>query len=528
MNNTLIFSAVFASMATVCLAQSDWALEAKPLSVMMKTKVAASGDKHDYLSQAPFYWANAETANGLPYVQLDNGWNPEAFQLDRTKLNVTAKNVSALAEEYSRTKDERYAERAALLLRTWFTDPATKMNPRMEYGQMVPGVNGGKGRRQGIIETYPFVGMLNKLKLIEGCKSFTAEDEKALKTWFVEYLHWLTTDATAVKEGEARNNHATSYYTQVIAYALYTGDRNTAKRYLNSFAKNRIYAEIMPDGSQPQELKRPYPYTYSTANLNYMSDAISLAKDNGINVFTKADLQRVESGWDYLKKNFSKQVLTSGWEFIRTDMANAWEVFRPVQKNKPESVPLWTRVSLPHCYNATDAVEPGVNYYEGPAWYRTMLSPASPYVDGRILLQFDGAGQKTDVYVYTRKVGSHIGGYDKWSVDITDAVREFKKSDVCQLQFGGQVPVAVRTDNSRDVEMIPSDMSDFTIYGGLYRKVSLVYLPKENISEDVIHVEGNVIVVSAPANTQVEVVNPEGKTIYKGKNKDRISVKNPV
>ena len=528
MEKKIILFAVFASLSASCLAQADWALEAKPLSVMMKSKVAASGDKHDYLSQAPFYWANVETTDGLPYVQLDRGWNPETFKLDRTKLNVTAKNVSALAEEYFKTGDERYAEHAVLLLKTWFTDPATRMNPRMEYGQMVPGVNGGKGRRQGIIETYPLVGMLNKTKLLESSKAFAADKQNALKAWFREYLHWLTTDATAVKEGEASNNHATSYYTQVIAYALYTGDRNTAKHYLESFAKNRIYAEIMPDGSQPQELKRPYPYAYSLANLEYMSDAIKLAEDNGINVFTKADIRRVDAGREYLRRNFSKQELKSGWEFVRTDMANAWEVFRPVQKNKPESVPVWQRVSLPHCYNATDAVEPGVNYYEGPAWYRTMLSPASPYADGRILLQFDGAGQKTDVYVYIRKVGSHVGGYDKWSVDITDVVREFKKSDVCQLQFGGQVPVAVRTDNSRDVEMIPSDMSDFTLYGGLYRKVRLVYLPKESIPEDVVHVEGNNIVVSAPETTQVEVVSPDGKTIYKGRNKGKIKVKSPV
>lgn len=49
------------------------------------------------------------------------------------------------------------------------------------------------------------------------------------------------------------------------------------------------------------------------------------------------------------------------WQYIRQDMANAWEVFRPVQAGKPESVPLWETVELPHCFNATDAVNPTLN-----------------------------------------------------------------------------------------------------------------------------------------------------------------------
>ena len=44
-------------------------------------------------------------------------------------------------------------------------------------------------------------------------------------------------------------------------------------------------------------------------------------------------------------------------------------------------------------------------------------------------------------------------------------------------RFDGKVPVSIRCDNSRDAEMIPSDMSDFNVYGGLYRYVNLVYTP---------------------------------------------------
>ncbi|HEY0039711.1 MAG TPA: glycoside hydrolase family 2 TIM barrel-domain containing protein, partial [Flavisolibacter sp.] len=128
-------------------------------------------------------------------------------------------------------------------------------------------------------------------------------------------------------------------------------------------------------------------------------------------------------------------------------------------------------------------VDPDVNYYQGPSWYRTQLDIKNQYKNGRTILHFEGAGQKTDVYVYTTKVGSHVGGYDEFSVDITDAVEAFKKTDVFQKQFAGKVPISIRTDNSRDLEMMPSDLSDFNIYGGIYRHLNLIYAPAVSLEK---------------------------------------------
>ena len=207
--------------------------------------------------------------------------------------------------------------------------------------------------------------------------------------------------------------------------------------------------------------------------------------------------------------------LADHWQFIRQDMANAYEVFRPVQAGKPESVPLWTDVTLPHCYNAEDGVAPGVNYYQGPAWYRTTLHVANPYANGHTLLEFEGAGQKTQVYVGTRLVGSHVGGYDRWTVDITEA-------------GNGDLPIAIRTDNSRDVEMIPSDMSDFCLYGGLYRPVHLVYQPQDYLDDVRIDVSGNTVTIAPEQKLHVELIAPNGKCVYQGDNARPIVVKKPV
>ncbi|MFC0513755.1 glycoside hydrolase family 2 TIM barrel-domain containing protein [Mucilaginibacter angelicae] len=224
--------------------------------------------------------------------------------------------------------------------------------------------------------------------------------------------------------------------------------------------------------------------------------------------------------------------LNTGWEFLQRDLGGIWEAIRPEDKGIPHDVPHWQQVTLPHCFNARDAVNPDMNYYQGPGWYRTQLNINNPYNDGRILLHFEGAGQKTDVYVYDTKVGSHLGGYDEWTVDITKAVDDFKKTEICQTQFKGSVPVEIRCDNSRDLESIPSRLSDFTVYGGLYRYLNLVYTPA--VSLDKVFAKAEVdkdgkqgrldvgVRIYDPENINaaggdIRIIDPQGKVIQQSK-----------
>ncbi|GAC1377663.1 MAG: hypothetical protein NVS3B25_10060 [Hymenobacter sp.] len=222
--------------------------------------------------------------------------------------------------------------------------------------------------------------------------------------------------------------------------------------------------------------------------------------------------------------------LNDNWEFVRQDLGGVWEAVRPVVPGNPESVPLWQKVTLPHCFNARDAVDPDANYYQGPGWYRTQLAVQNPYPHGRTLLHFEGAGQKTDVYLYTTKVGSHVGGYDEWTLDITQAVADFQKTDAYHKQFKGNIPVSIRSDNSRDVEMIPSALSDFNLYGGLYRYLNLVYVPalsfehvfaKAEVDKagkrGTLGIKASLLnpAPGADAQVTVRVVDPKGKAVGK-------------
>src|SRR5215831_13109365 len=166
--------------------------------------------------------------------------------------------------------------------------------------------------------------------------------------------------------------------------------------------------------------------------------------------------------------------LTEGWEYYRGNLGGVWEAWRGKAASDNVS---WDKVAMPHCFNATDAVDPDRAYYEGPGWYRTAFAPANPFPGGRMLLRFEGAGQRSEVFVAMERVAEHVGGYDEWTVDITDSAARCVKRPEAQ----GKVELAVRCDNSRDLETIPSDLSDFNRYGGLYRHVNLEYVPAISI-----------------------------------------------
>lgn len=161
--------------------------------------------------------------------------------------------------------------------------------------------------------------------------------------------------------------------------------------------------------------------------------------------------------------------LDSGWEFRqgRGSIADAWSPSKD-----------WQPVEVPHCFNALDSCDPDREYYRGQGWYRSRIPVRNPFAGGRTLLLFQGAGQTTTVWVGAKQVGIHTGGYDEFALDITDAAAEFAAS--------GEAPVVVCCDNTPDRDRIPSDLSDFCLYGGLYRHVNLAYVPA--VSLDAVHV----------------------------------------
>jgi hypothetical protein len=239
--------------------------EGKLYSVMNKKKVPPSGDKHDYMSQAPYWWADTTKPDGLPYIRRDGERNPEYYDLsDSEEMDYIINDTEILALAFYFTKDERYAAHAARLLKTWFLDPETFQNPNLNFGQGIPGINTGRGI--GIIETRSFPRLIDATILLQESKNWSKENHQSLKKWFAAYLSWLTESPLGKDEADEHNNHGTYYDVQIMAYALFTDQPELAKKQIE-VAKSRIQSQLQPDGSQPFELERTVSWGYTNMNL---------------------------------------------------------------------------------------------------------------------------------------------------------------------------------------------------------------------------------------------------------------------
>ena len=239
--------------------------EGKLYSVMNKKKVPPSGDKHDYMSQAPYWWADTTKPDGLPYIRRDGERNPEYYDLsDSEEMDYIINDTEILALAFYFTKDERYAAHAARLLKTWFLEPETLQNPNLNFGQGIPGINTGRGI--GIIETRSFPRLIDATILLQESKNWSKEDHQSLKKWFAAYLSWLTESPLGKDEADEHNNHGTYYDVQIMAYALFTDQPELAKKQIE-VAKSRIQSQMKPDGSQPFELERTVSWGYTNMNL---------------------------------------------------------------------------------------------------------------------------------------------------------------------------------------------------------------------------------------------------------------------
>ena len=203
--------------------------------------------------------------------------------------------------------------------------------------------------------------------------------------------------------------------------------------------------------------------------------------------------------------------LSGGWEYLQATLGGPWEAWHS------EEVAVWQNIAMPHCFNAYDGCDPDIPCYRGNGWYRTHVPIANPYPNGRTLLHFEGAGQTTTVYIGEKLAGKHVGGYDEFVFDITDLLPAAAPAALAgdasaiskpKTKKPDGVPIAILCDNSRDLDRMPSDFSDFTLYGGLYRHVNLVYVPA--VSFETVHIRTDLPTPTRPAKITVvgNIYNP--------------------
>ncbi|MBV6641198.1 MAG: alginate lyase family protein [Cyclobacteriaceae bacterium] len=248
------------------ISSADEMMDEGPYSVLQKTFTPPSGNKHDYMSMGIYWWPNPETQDGLPYIRKDGLVNPEVHGItDKKYLSETQEIALVCGLAYHLTKDEKYAAKSAEVLRHWFINDSTRMNPNLNFGQGVPGR--ADGRCYGIIETRDISQVMDAEMLIRNSNAWGAEDQQQLKNWMFNYMNWLLTSELGKEEFTRYNNHGTWYDVQVSSIAIAIGDSTTAKRILAGSA-DRILAHVDSEGKQPEELARTRTWDYSTMNLN--------------------------------------------------------------------------------------------------------------------------------------------------------------------------------------------------------------------------------------------------------------------
>jgi hypothetical protein len=298
----------------------------KLYSVMNKEQVPPSGDKHDYMSQAPYWWADPSKPNGLPYIRRDGERNPELNKItDKEELGAMRDEAELTALAYFFSGREEFAEHSAKLIRTWFLAENTKMNPNLNFGQGIPGINTGRGL--GLIETREMYRIIDAVILLKSSKSWTDTDHNALKKWFSDFAKWMRESSLGKDEAKARNNHGTHYDAQLISFLIFTDQTELAKKQIE-ISKQRLKNQLSKDGSQPEELTRTLSWNYCFMNLYGFFTIARLAEHLQVDLWNfEADGKGIKSAVEWLKPFAKGEKKWAHQQIKAPEMDIAFKVF---------------------------------------------------------------------------------------------------------------------------------------------------------------------------------------------------------
>jgi len=298
---------------------ADEAMEFGPVSVMEKKNIPPSGDKHDYMSLAPYYWPDPAKPDGLPYIRKDGQTNPEVKDYkDKEYQPALCSNVYTLALAYYFSDEKEYAQQAARLIRVWFLNKETAMNPNLNFAQAMKGQNTGRGA--GLIDTRHYVNLIDAISLISHSLYWTDDDQHGMKKWFADFLNWMQTSPNGVDEMDAPNNHGAWYDAQRLSMALYIGDKDLAKKIVIN-AQDRLDKQIDANGSFPKEMERTISLHYTTFVMEAFFNIALMADDAGIDLwhYTSPSGKSLEKAFTVLRPYLVKEKEWQGQQINEFD-----------------------------------------------------------------------------------------------------------------------------------------------------------------------------------------------------------------
>lgn len=278
---------------------ADAALQAGPWSVTFHRPDYIHADPHEYYSEAPYFWPDPKHPGG-PYIRRDGERYPDRYMYNRGALGEMCAAVLALGMGARFLGDARCADRAARVLSVWFLDQKTRMNPDLEFGQAIRGVNTGRGT--GIIDTVGLIHLVQGALLLEDAGMLDPRIAAGVRRWFADYATWMNTSKKGTDEKKATNNHATWWTAQVAAFSAFAADEALAAMAWERYRSYLVPIEIQPDGSCPREEARTKSLGYSSMNLDGFSVLCRLGQIAGQDLwrFRTAAGIGVEKAFRYL------------------------------------------------------------------------------------------------------------------------------------------------------------------------------------------------------------------------------------
>ena len=285
------------------IADADKELIKTANPVTNKTQIPPSGDKHDYLSMAPYWWPNPETADGFPWILKDGETNPmtRGDNTDKVRLSEMFEALNKISMAYYFSGDMKYADKAKSIVKIWFIDDSTKVNPNVNFGQGVP--RQIDGRRAGIIEWRSISTVINTVQLLIAKDLWSSDEIQILNTWIAQYYNWLKTNPMGIENDNGLQNHSTCYDYQMVGLARYLGLDDEAKSRLEAAKTKRIDTQIEPDGSQPRELGRTKSIHYCSMNLKIMTFVADMGKPLGVDLwnYSSDDGRSMRKAFEFLR-----------------------------------------------------------------------------------------------------------------------------------------------------------------------------------------------------------------------------------
>ena len=160
--------------------------------------------------------------------------------------------------------------------------------------------------------------------------------------------------------------------------------------------------------------------------------------------------------------NYIVDIQEEGYYDYRMNVSR-WGFFQNAKPQRPEDLIEYdfdkaAKMQIPSDWNTKDE---RLFFYEGTVWFKKSFS-YHKQEGRRTLLYFGAVNYDAHVYVNTKHVAHHIGGFTPFNIDVTNELKE------------GENVVIVKVDNKRHRDNVPTQIFDWWNYGGITRDVMLV------------------------------------------------------